>query len=273
MPSDLPVIGAAMPIGRIAEYREWLFAKDRDIEVQNFISADVLNGDWQTLASETRSLLDGHKGRIGIHGPFWGLTLDANDPEVRAIVTKRMHQGLAVCRAIGATQMVMHSPFMAWTHQNAPVMPGFIDGLTDRVHQTLRTVVAEAENDGVELVIENIEDVDPAARLTLAKSFGSDAVKVSIDTGHATLARHLSGAPPVDVYVLSASDRLAHVHLQDVDGYADRHWSLGEGVIAWDSFFRALASIPAEPRLILELRDHGNIPRSMAFLEQNGLGQ
>ena len=83
----------------------------------------------------------------------------------------------------------------------------------------------------------------------------------------------MSGAPPVDYYVRAAGEMLAHVHLQDCDGYADRHWSLGEGTIRWHSVFRALAEIDANPRLVLELRDYARIPDSMAYLEREGLGQ
>ena len=32
-----------------------------------------------------------------------------------------------------------------------------------------------------------------------------------------------------------------NVHLQDADGYADRHWSLGEGTVRWHAVFAALA--------------------------------
>jgi len=273
MPDSLPVIGAALPVDKISDHRDWLFEKDRPLEIQDFIGTDILCGDWQSLADRVKAMLDGHKGPLGIHGPFWGFSLDSTDPGVGPVVTERLCQGLAVCRAIGATQMVVHSPFTRWIHQNAPVFPGILDHMTERVHQTMGPAVAEAKDSGIEIVIENIEDVDPHARVALAESFGNRAVRVSLDTGHAMLARAMSGAPPVDVYAIAAGPRLAHVHLQDVDGFADRHWSLGEGVISWKAVFRAIARHCDGPRLILELRDHGQIPASMAFLEAEGLGQ
>lgn len=46
----------------------------------------------------------------------------------------------------------------------------------------------------------------------------------------------------------------AHVHLQDVDGYADRHWHPGEGRIACGPVFAALAGLSEAPRLTLEVR-------------------
>jgi hypothetical protein len=64
-------------------------------------------------------------------------------------------------------------------------------------------------------------------RLDLARSFDSAAVKLSIDTGHAHNAHCDQGAVPVDYFVVAAGEWLAHVHLQDTDGFADRHWAPG----------------------------------------------
>ena len=76
----------------------------------------------------------------------------------------------------------------------------------------------------------------------------------------------MSGAPPVDYFIRDAGARLAHVHLQDVDGHADRHWPPGEGEIEWHAVFRALADAPGAPHLLLELRDKAAIPRGFAWL-------
>ena len=64
---------------------------------------------------------------------------------------------------------------------------------------------------------------------------------------------------------------LDHVHLQDVDGPFDRHWAIGDGTIAWRSVFEALSRIGDGPRLVLELADKDEIPRSSAYLEELGL--
>lgn len=44
---------------------------------------------------------------------------------------------------------------------------------------------------------------------------------------------------PVADFITDADEQLAHVHLQDVDGHADRHWAPGEGEIEWTAVFRA----------------------------------
>jgi sugar phosphate isomerase/epimerase len=256
-----PVIGAALTNAELATYQNWILEKDRDLELQSFVSATVLDDDWTPLAAQVKHLLAGYTGRMGIHGPFWGFTIDTQDPLVRAVVQKRLGQGLDVCAAVGATHMVVHSPFTTWDYNNLDAYTGARDKLFTCVHEVMEPIVKRAEILGVTLVLENIEDINPADRKELCQSFGSAALQLSIDTGHAHYAHGSTG------------DMLAHVHLQDADGYADRHWQIGQGNILWPSVFAAIAALPVKPRLILELANKATIPASMEYLEAQGLGQ
>jgi sugar phosphate isomerase/epimerase len=258
-----PIIGAALTNAELAAYQDWILEKDRDLELQSFVRAEVLDGDWTPLADEVKRLLTGYNGRLGIHGPFWGFTIDTQDPLVRHAVQTRFGQGLDVCAAVGASHMVIHSPFTTWDYNNLDNHVGARDALFTRVHQVLAPIVRRAETLGVTLVMENIEDINPDDRRDLCQSFGSAALQVSIDTGHAHYAHGSTGAPPVDYYVHRAGEMLAHVHLQDADGYADRHWQIGQGNILWPSVFAALDKLSVKPRLILELEDKAGIPASM----------
>jgi sugar phosphate isomerase/epimerase len=266
------LIGAAIDVIDLARWGDWIVEGQRDLELQDFCEPDVLTGDWDARVAEAKRRLDGYRGRLGIHGPFWGFAVDSHDPEVRAIVRRRLDQGLDVCAALGATHMVVHSPYTTWDGHNLDTRPGAREAMLERVHACLAPAAQRAADQGVALVMENIEDTDPLDRLRLAESLG-DSVLISVDTGHAHYAHVSTGAPPVDVFVRAAGARLAHVHLQDADGHADRHWAIGEGTIRWAEVFRALADAPAAPRLVLELADKAGIAGSMAFLEGAGLGR
>jgi sugar phosphate isomerase/epimerase len=270
-------VGAALNVAHLPKYRDWLIGGQRDLELQDFIATDVLLGDWQGLVAQAKAALDGFEGRLGIHGPFVHVPMGCNDPELRPIVTRRYLTGLDAAIALGATQMVVHSPFTIWDDRNfgdRPARgnaPSHKDGIIAACHDVMREVVDRAEDNGVTLVIENCDDVSPLDRLDLARSFDSAAVKVSIDTGHAHNAHVGQGAVPVDYFVVAAGEWLAHVHLQDTDGWADRHWAPGRGTINWASVLSAIADGPADPHLVLELRDRDDIPDAMAYLERQGL--
>jgi sugar phosphate isomerase/epimerase len=270
---SLPLLGAAVPLAGLRQHRDWILERQRDLEIQDFFWADVLNGDWKPLAAEIKRELDGYTGRLGIHGPFWGFNIATNDPDVREVVRKRMAQGLDVCAALGATQMVVHSPYTTWDHNNLDYKPTARADVVERVHATLDVAVTRAESMGCVLVIENIEDIDPHARVELAKSFNSPSVRVSLDTGHANYAHLSTGGPPVDYYVHAAGELLHHVHLQDTDGYADRHWNPGEGNVPWRELFRAFGRLSSEPRLILEVIDKANLRVGADHLISLGIAQ
>jgi len=268
---NLPVLGAALTRDALEIHRDWIVSGNRDLELQSFFEGSVLDGDWRGEAQALKRMLDGHRGRLGVHGPFWGFKIDSQDRLIREVVQRRFLQCLEACEMVGATQMVIHSPSTTWEYNNHAAVPAERTKQVERVHETLRPVVARAGAIGCTLVIENIEDKDPAARVELARSFDSPFVKVSIDTGHAHYAHVSTGAPPVDVYVTAAGDMLEHVHLQDADGFADRHWHPGEGTIGWQGVFQALSRLSSNPRLVLEVKDKHGLMKGARFLTEMGL--
>lgn len=267
----MPVLGAALFADELERLHNWVMERHRDLELQDFVYAETLNGDWTPIADRYSRLLAGHQGRVGIHGPFWGFDIATMDPEVRAIVKKRLMQGLDVCERLGATHMVVHSPYTTWDYNNLANYPGAREQLLERSHLSLKEAASRAASIGCTLVIENIEDIDTGFRVELARSFESEAVRVSIDTGHAHYAHVSNGAPPVDYFVRAAGGMLAHVHLQDADGHADRHWAPGEGNILWRSVFDAIAECGSNPRLIMELADKSRLVQAAAWLEERGI--
>ncbi|MQQ06935.1 TIM barrel protein [Epibacterium sp. SM1979] len=264
-------IGACLKSCQITHHRDWLFDADRDIEIQDFMSHTALTEERHDRIEAVKTALRGHQGRVGIHGPFEGLDIDNKDAELRPLITKRFLLAVEAAAAIGARQMVLHSPYTLWYQNNVLASPDYAEDKLGRIHQVLAPVVKQAEVEGVTLVIENIMDVDPATRRMMVDSFASPAIALSIDTGHAHLARRMSGAPPVDYFVRDAGAQLSHVHLQDLDGHADRHWAPGEGEIHWTEVFRALGECPNNPHLVLELRNNRDIPKGFGYLQSLGV--
>jgi sugar phosphate isomerase/epimerase len=268
-----PLIGACLPVSAIRDHLEWLLADQRDLEIQSFHDAAVLNDGWRDLVAEARDLLREHTGRLGIHGPFWGFSIATQDVDVQTVVARRMDQALDVAAELGATQIVIHSPYTTWSYNNLDKETRGRDQMIEDVHACIGATVKRAEGLDIQFVIENIEDKAPLDRRALAESFDSPAVRLSIDTGHAHYAHGATGGPPVDYYVLAAAGMLEHVHIQDADGYADRHWRPGVGTIRWAAVFEALARIGGNPRLVLEMRDKADVLPGAAWLKEQGLAR
>lgn len=263
-----PNIGAAIVLKHFDMLRDWFLEKDRPIEIQDFVGPDVIANDCTDLVAAWKALLDGHEGPRGIHGPFFGLDLSNPDIEIRGIVQKRFIKGIEIAASLGADLMVVHSPFNYWHVLNyanyAHLRPALMEACAD----CLAPVLDVAQTHGVTLALENIDDTDPADRADLADMINHPCLRLSVDTGHADLAHGNYGAPPVVDALALAGERLAHVHLQDVDGHADRHWHPGDGRLCWRPVMHQLKQSEGSPRLLLEVRD--NLPRlsqTAAWLE------
>jgi sugar phosphate isomerase/epimerase len=267
-----PLLGAAMPIRSIAAHRDWLLEEGgRDLEIQDSFHARALDSDWAPLVAQARTALDGYAGRLGIHGPYDGLSIASTDPAVQQFVAGRYLRALEFAAALGATHMVIHSPFLFFGHPQVAHSPE--NGLAQELeaaHQTLARVLAVASGLGLTLVIENICDTNPAPLLELVRSFDSPWVRLGLDVGHVHLMQRIGGPTP-DAWVRQAGSLLGHLHLQDNDGTYDYHWNPGQGGVNWWALFAALAETAGTPRLILETK--GSVLPAAHWLARQGFAR
>lgn len=268
-----PVIGAAIRLHQLPQYAAWLAADQRDLEIQDPCYPHYLDdADWRAEARAGRALLDarGYAGRIGIHAAYDGLELFTRDRRIRQVIVERHMQALEFAALLQATHMVIHSPFLVFGNAFANYGPGpQRSAIIESAQEILSEVLPAAAAVNCTLVIECCMDKNPAPLIDLVRSFGTAAVQLSIDTGHAFVMQQEGGASP-EQWVADAGALLGHVHLQDVDGLGDRHWPLGDGAINWTAFFRALAALEHSPRLVIEVDD---VMRSFEYLRARGLGR
>ncbi|SOC03338.1 sugar phosphate isomerase/epimerase family protein [Rhodobacter maris] len=269
-----PLLGLALLIENFLPLRDWICGPGRALEIQDFITPNLPVSERDDLLAAWKRLLVDHEGPRGIHGPFFGLDLSNPDRDIRAIISARFLSALEVAETLGATHMVVHSPFTYWQVLNRDNYPGLEAAAFAACAECLAPVLSRAAEIGCTLMLENIDDTDPSARVRLARQIDHPNLRVSLDTGHAELAHGRYGAPPVVDFIAAAGEMLGHVHLQDADGYADRHWHPGEGRIPWRPVFDALAELKAPPRLLIEVRaHHTRLPQSVARLEALGLAR
>src|SRR5690606_4876722 len=115
----------------------------RPLEIQDAFNPDVLDGDWRASVAAARTVLAGYTGPLGVHGPFMSLPIISKDLKVRQLVTDRLRQGLEYAHEVGATHMVVHSPFIFFGSPFVPHTPG--TGLASEielVHATLDPILS-----------------------------------------------------------------------------------------------------------------------------------
>lgn len=266
-------VGAALISFELSKFRDWILAENRDLEIQDPCMPAILDSDWRPLAAQINSQLDGYTGRMGVHGPFYGIRINAFDPKIQQTIRERMLQALEFVEAINATHMVIHSPFDYFGNHFLNLPKG--DRLKleiEAAHQSLKGVVSAAADLGCTIVIENICDKNPAMLLALVNSFESEFVKMSLDIGHALLMQTLGNGPAPDQWVAAAGSQLGHIHIQDTDGVDDRHWPPGKGNLNFFALFEELKKLNHTPRLILEMDKSDWIMAGAQYLTEMGMG-
>lgn len=135
-------------------------------------------------------------------------------------------------------------------------------GHAEKKRAQIRNIPGSAATEkGIALAIDNIEDIRPETGRAMVDSFGSRANALPIHKDHARLVRRMAGTPPGADFIARAGTEFAHVHLQDVDGHADRNRAPGKGEIDWTAVFCARMMCKSEPYLVLELPNNADSGR------------
>jgi len=255
MATTLPLVGVAAEVAQLPLYADWLLADQRPVELSDtFVNLPRIETDGVSLVREAKSALDGYTGHLGIHGPFISLPLNAADVRIRQVVADRFVQALEFGAELGARHMVVHSPFTIFGHplvEHSPIND--LQYVLDATHATLERPLALAKETGCTLVIETIHDLNPTPLCALVSSF-DEGVQLSMDVGHTLITEQFGGMMAHD-WVRMVGPLLGHLHLQDGDGVVDRHWLPGQGRLNWWALFEALRRSPADPVVIIEVRD------------------
>ena len=262
-------MGVSLQSEDLAPFSAWVIDNQRDLEIHDPFYANILDNDVSDLVHDIRTRLASFTGRLGMHGPTEGLSVLCDDALVVPVVQQRLRQGIAFAAAIGATQMVLHSPFGSFGHPQMVHTERM--GLRTEiatVHKLLDPIVALAESHACQIVLEVCSDVHTRPLIELVRSFDSPFVRLSVDVAHASVMQQFGGPSP-DQWIYDANDLLAHVHLHDTDGLYDHHWAPGDGTLCWFAVFDALKSLSHAPRVIMEVAPH-DVMRGFTFLSQKG---
>lgn len=179
-----------------------------------------------------------------VHAPFGPeLNITAEDPLLRRHALEAHRTVLHGAAALGAQVVVVHPGRGLRGRQ--PVAD-----VAELCAAQLGQLAALAAELGLTLSVENMLPAHALAEFgtlrEVVDSLASPGVGLCLDTGHA----HLTGG--VDRAIEVFAGRINHVHLQDNDGQADRHWLPSLGLVPWDGFAAGLAATGYRGPLTIE---------------------
>ncbi len=211
-------------------------------------AGDLLpEAEFHAYAETLRALAAETGAGLSVHLPTTDVNPLARNRRVRDASVEAQHAGLTWAAEIGATLAVLHPGQAGGASGQAAIRSG---PAWAQACDLLQDLSAHGRRLGVELTVENLigprEVVsDPDLLLELCEAVGLQA---TVDFSHALLA----GGEPAD-FTRRVGRRLRHVHLNDTDGAADRHWPLGRGVLPVAECAAALTATGFTGTVVLEM--------------------
>ena len=196
------------------------------------------------------------RSRDTLHGVFFDIKPNSMDSAIAQRSRALMRQSLAIANRLGVRGVTFHSDIYGGMRLSIP--PEVWLNAAEALFRQLC-----AENPGLDVWLENTIEQEPDQLLALARrmedvpNFG-----LTFDLAHASLSA-TDGA----VWLREMGPFVRHVHLNDNDLYADRHWPVGEGSIDYPRFAAlADAHIPGVP-MLMEVRTLEDARASLQAME------
>lgn len=121
----------------------------------------------------------------------------------------------------------------------------------DAAFSSLENLCVFAKARGVTILLENTPDDlgAPTSLQQFVKETHLNDLRFCFDVGHA----HMDGA--LEAGFEAMRDRIAAVHVHDNHGEKDEHLLPNEGTVDWDALLGAMASLPEEVAVVMELKE------------------
>ena len=196
-------------------------------------------------------------GRVrSLHGAFIDVNPASGDTEIRDISRRRCVESCILAAELGARNVVFHSSCASF------LRGAYLDNWAGQCASFYEEL---AERFGLDLWIENSQDVDAVPLRELMRRISRPGVGVCLDLGHVNYS-HM----PVEEWFEYLGDRIGYLHLSDNNGRFDDHLPLGKGSVDWqkaDSLWRSLKrKIP----MTIEVNGPQNVRLSVAYLKEHG---
>ena len=120
------------------------------------------------------------------------------------------------------------------------------------------------QDPGVELVLENVLETEPAWLLDIVKGVNDPRLRLCLDIGHINAYSKISAMEWLEL----CAPWISHFHIHNNDSTADCHCALFEGTIPMRDFLYRAEQLCPNATFTLELMEDGP---SVAWLADNGL--
>jgi sugar phosphate isomerase/epimerase len=221
---------------------------DKRLDAQLDQVADALKESSLSCAIETgaRFLLD----PLRKHEP----TLVSPDLEARARRIDFLNDAIDIAARLNAQCVSLWSGVVRDGAGQGEAFSRLVDGLPAVLNHAERLQVILAFEPEPGMLIDTIDRYNELLDQLAKKGIDISRLGLTIDVGHL----HCQGELPIVEKIRAARDRLANVHIEDMQAGVHEHLMFGEGEIDFPPVIAALAEIGYDGMLSVELSRHSH---------------
>ena len=223
------------------------------LDIDEFCTAWNMDREFPAVDKTVKETIEGVGGLL-LHAPFNELFPCAIDPKARELAADRFRQAIDLAKGYGAKKVIIHGGYNPWIYYPAWYVEQSILFWKDFL----------LDDPGVELVLENVLETEPAWLLDIVKGVNDPRLRLCLDIGHVNAYSKVS----VMEWLELCAPWISHFHIHNNDGTADRHCALFEGTIPMADFLRRAEALCPDATFTLELMEDDP---SVVWLADNGL--
>ena len=244
-------------LSEINKYIELANKYNLGFEYNEFYEPSLLDDPFRlsTTINEYKKL--GRKNDT-LHGVFYDIVLDSNDPKIKDISLKRVKSSLDIASKLNCKGVVFHTNYITWMKNQ------WYRDKWKEVHRRLYLELAEEYKD-LEIYIENMFDLDPYLLADLIKEINHPRIGVCLDTAHASI----SGVD-IEEWFNVLGKYIMHIHINDNDKIVDSHMELGKGIIDYKKIFHFINNLENDVSILIEIKDYEKTVNSIKYLKDGG---
>lgn len=175
--------------------------------------------------------------------PYHGLALSCPDSRVMAYSREVLLEGLEIGTILGAKVAILQSGF------SNHIRPNMVSEWKDRFIESMRELVAVAEDEEVVLALKNSFEQDTDMLLEVLQTVNSPWLRFCVDAGNAACFSRVSPEEWIPVF----KDYLICGNFHDNEGMEDEHLAVGRGYVGYEGIFETLKAADATLNCILDV--------------------
>lgn len=196
--------------------------------------------------------------RDTMHGAFLDILFASRDSVIRERSRALVEQSFEIAERLGVRGIVFHTGILAGLIKSEAYIESWLREASGFWRQM------SERYSSMDIFMENTFEDSPEVLIRLKESL-SDCTnfKLCLDYGHACLT-----STQIESWVEQMAAYTGHMHMNDNDLVADRHWVPGEGSIDWKKCSLLLDKYGIESPVLLELGGIENQKKALEYMRK-----